>query len=766
MSQRIALALIASSFVIAGCPGPNTPPPDGGPDAPSRDVPLLDVPGLDVPGTDVGPVDAPMPLDTPELDTPELDAPALPDVPDDAPTAFCGNGMVDGTEECDGTDLDGQDCTSVDPIFFGGTLDCATDCTFDTTACTANTCGDDVRRGSEVCDGTDVGIETCASRGFVSGTLGCAVDCTAYDTAMCSRCGNGTIDAGEACDGAALGGATCVSRGYDTGMLSCGATCVFNEGLCQNYEQPLAGEVVVTEVMPDPNAHLMGDAGGEWFEVQNRGAGTVDLEGCTVEDNQATPAVFTITSDVVLAPGERATFARSADPGFTPTFVYPGSWALANSGTDRIRIVCSGTTVDNVDYTTAFPWSVGTAMQLDPTRIATGANDAPGDWCAATASYNGDLGTPGGVNRSCFSPEVCTGGMDEDGDGATDCADTDCTTNAACRVWPVTFCRLQSPLTITAAVGAPTTVYGRVYAAGLTDTSGTNDPHPRLVAAVGVGPDGSDPASAAGWTWTTAMPNAGYGPASPGYEMNNDEYQANLAAPGPPGSFDYAYRFSGDGGTTWVYCDGQPAGSSDGYQTANAGALTSTPAGSLVGLVINEVDYNDAATDDRSFIEIYNGTGGPVSLTNLAVVLVNGNATPSPEYQRYPLLMAGASLPAGGYLVIRNTTVTVPAGVLTMTGTGDFIQNGNPDGIALIDTSTNTVIDALSYQNTSTLSVTMASIMGFTGTVSLVEGTALAPSVVDTADDLNSLSRVPNGTDTNNAASDWMVRPITPGAAN
>jgi hypothetical protein len=128
--------------------------------------------------------------------------------------------------------------------------------------------------------------------------------------------------------------------------------------------------------------------------------------------------------------------------------------------------------------------------------------------------------------------------------------------------------------------------------------------------------------------------------------------------------------------------------------------------------------------------------------------------------------MAGATLPAGGYLVIRNSTVTIPAGVLSITASGDFIQNGSPDGIALVDTSSSLVIDALSYQNTSTLSVTNATLMGFPGPVNFVEGTALPSSVVDTSDDLSSLSRIPNGSDTNAASADWMVRPITPGAAN
>ena len=176
-------------------------------------------------------------------------------------------------------------------------------------------------------------------------------------------------------------------------------------------------------------------------------------------------------------------------------------------------------------------------------------------------------------------------------------------------------------------------------------------------------------------------------------------------------------------------------------------------------LVINEVDYDQASTDAASFIEIFNPTGSSVALTNLAVVLVNGGN--NTEYARFDLSTAGASLTSGQYLVIHNSTVTIPVGTLAINASGDFIQNGGPDGIALIDTSTNTVIDALSYEG----SITAAIIVGFPGPVTLVEGSATTRA--DTNDNLNALVRSPGGADTDDALSDWILSNlITPGAAN
>jgi cysteine-rich repeat protein len=50
---------------------------------------------------------------------------------------LCGNGMIDGTEQCDDMDLGTATCsTATMGAMTTGTLGCQADCTFDTTACT------------------------------------------------------------------------------------------------------------------------------------------------------------------------------------------------------------------------------------------------------------------------------------------------------------------------------------------------------------------------------------------------------------------------------------------------------------------------------------------------------------------------------------------------------------------------------------------------------------------------------------------------------
>ncbi len=76
------------------------------------------------------------------------------------PAAVCGNNTREGTEECDGTDLAGQTCSSKG--FTGGTLKCKADCKFDTAACTSAPVGAAAVCGNDICE-TGETPENCAA---------------------------------------------------------------------------------------------------------------------------------------------------------------------------------------------------------------------------------------------------------------------------------------------------------------------------------------------------------------------------------------------------------------------------------------------------------------------------------------------------------------------------------------------------------------------------------------------------------------------------
>jgi glycosidase len=113
-------------------------------------------------------------------------------------------------------------------------------------------------------------------------------------------------------------------------------------------------------------------------------------------------------------------------------------------------------------------------------------------------------------------------------------------------------------------------VYGQVYVAGMTDA---NAPPAEIRAQGGFGPAGSSPA-AASWTWLDAAFNTRAG--------SNYEYVTRLF-PETTGSFEYAYRFSTDGGHSWVYGDADGVYPGNGYDhpaplTVNASSDTTAPA--------------------------------------------------------------------------------------------------------------------------------------------------------------------------------------------
>lgn len=175
-------------------------------------------------------------------------------------------------------------------------------------------------------------------------------------------------------------------------------------------------------------------------------------------------------------------------------------------------------------------------------------------------------------------------------------------------------------------------------------------------------------------------------------------------------------------------------------------------------LVINEIDYDNPGTDTAEFVEIFNPSTNTLSLANLALVFVNGaNNT---EYRRVNL---SGTLAAQSYLVVANPAVTVAPGatVINFANASDNIQNGAPDALLLLDTANHQVVDALSYEG----AITAAVLTGETGVFNLVEGTAFTTADSNTAN--NSLSRLPNGADTDNASADWMLSATpTPGTAN
>ncbi|MBK8949243.1 MAG: lamin tail domain-containing protein [Flavobacteriales bacterium] len=253
----------------------------------------------------------------------------------------------------------------------------------------------------------------------------------------------------------------------------------------------------------------------------------------------------------------------------------------------------------------------------------------------------------------------------------------------------------------------------------------------------------------------------------------------NSTNPGPGDSYDLSIAYTGvQLGITVVNNSGSGAIGGDdpaavsngtivvsGISDANAYSVTFTapcdaitvsgaapscePPLDYTVLVINEVDYDQDGTDALEFIEIKNTGALALDLAGVKVQLINGsNGLP---YATYTL--PSFSLAAGDYYVLCGTGSSVANCDLQVGTATNLIQNGAPDGVALLD-PTNVLLDAMTYEG---------NIAGYTegSGVGLDDNPALIPSY-----EQQGLSRFPDGVDTDQNNVDFSLRCVTPGAAN
>ena len=159
-------------------------------------------------------------------------------------------------------------------------------------------------------------------------------------------------------------------------------------------------------------------------------------------------------------------------------------------------------------------------------------------------------------------------------------------------------------------------------------------------------------------------------------------------------------------------------------------------------VIINEVDYDQGGTDDAEFIELYNPCGQSIDLSTYSIQLINGS-----NNNAYETINLSGTLTSGDYYVICTDASNTPNCDLDLTINSELIQDGAPDAIALFDGTVLT--DVLSYEG---------NVTGF------VEGTAVGLTD-DGSTPSFGLSRIPNGTDTDNNDDDFSFTLVTPGEA-
>ncbi|NNT72944.1 T9SS type A sorting domain-containing protein [Flavobacterium sp. IMCC34852] len=226
-----------------------------------------------------------------------------------------------------------------------------------------------------------------------------------------------------------------------------------------------------------------------------------------------------------------------------------------------------------------------------------------------------------------------------------------------CSIWSFTteaqptdtvdYANLQWPPTASIVQGGNTTVYGRVYEPGLTDT--TSGQAPGVLAWVGISPvgDNSNPN-----TWTTWIPATFNVEAG-----NDDEYQAVIGTALAPGTYYYATRFTLNGGP-FVYggINASPPNNGNFWDgaTFGSGVLTVTPA---------PAPANDECSGAIALTA--GGVFGDYDIDSSNIASTLSTQTPNPSCGNFNFTTSGKDVwysvvvPASGTLTIETSTTAV-----------------------------------------------------------------------------------------------------------
>ncbi|MFP2957089.1 lamin tail domain-containing protein [Myxococcus sp. 1LA] len=507
-------------------------------------------------------------------------------------------------------------------------------------------------------------------------------------------------------------------------------------GACDAAPAPVAGELVISEVLHRPDANTT-----EYIELTSTVDGPRDVANLRIRfDN----GVGGETDFSVLTPGDRPLII----PG-RGTFVLANNTDVATNGgvaaqygygstlfqlghEGHLFVEMGVTVVDDVAYTASFPQTTGRSMNLSSVVVGTRASQHAWYWCDSEAVLpGGGQGTPGAANASC-GVEITS---------------------------PVDYCAIQYPKSFAEPIraGRDESVYSQFYEAQVSNRNQNgNDSFPHLVAELGYGTDAASPAS---WTWVAAEPNAGF--AGPG---NNDELVAPLNIPAA-GDYVYGFRYrftqGPEAAQAWVYCD-QDGVVAEG-STGNYGTVTVVPPPQGANhVVISEVSGGNGTGNQATneFIELYNPTNADVAIGGWQVQYKSATGT---SYSASVTIPNGTVIRAHGYFLLGGANYSSPVArdvgysfdMSSSTTAGGHVRIGPGLSTQVNDVA---VVDKVAWGTGNSPEGTAAPAHPAVG--GSLERKALSTSTSATMADGGADASFGNGWDSDNNSADFVTRAV------
>lgn len=232
------------------------------------------------------------------------------------------------------------------------------------------------------------------------------------------------------------------------------------------------------------------------------------------------------------------------------------------------------------------------------------------------------------------------------------------------------FCNVNDPASGTITEGDSFTVESKIWEDGVTNMG---SPGAGITAWIGYSTTNTNPA---GWTnWVVANFS--------GDALNDDLFEAEIGSSLPAGTYYYASRFRVDPNNEVYSYGGYNGGAWDGASNVS-GVLTVNPGASCAtDLIISE--YYEGGGNDK-YIEIYNGTGSSVDLSNYKLSYYSNGSTTAND------LALSGTLADGATHIYANSTAT--ATILGFSQQdGSLFINGD-DAIALRTTG-GSIVDVI-----------------------------------------------------------------------